>query len=348
MDSKITGDGWLLLFPPLFWAINSVVGRALAGQFPPLALSLCRWSLAFLFLLPFALPTVRRHWPLLREHWRGIVALAVLGVGLYNSLLYTALLTSTPVNVLLIGATAPSFVLVAQAWLDRAAPNGRAIMAAALSIVGVGVVASRGELAHLQRLTVARGDVVMMAATLVWVTYTLILRRARPPVPTLALLQAQIGIGLIVLLPSFLVEWLVFHPPMTVDVAVLAALLFVAIFPSILAYVCWDRGVRAAGAETAVILANLAPVIAAILAWIFLGRADWPVPPDRRGTDLHLDPARDQTSHGLSLLHKRAAFCGKLRRSAISCYHCHTSCGRSARGVTLERWAWPAIGWKRS
>lgn len=276
MKDHFPRDGWLLLFPPLFWAINSVIGRALAGHFPPMALSFGRWSLAFLFLLPFAVMALRRHANTLRRHWRATLALAILGVGLYNSLLYTALVTSTPVNVLLIGATAPSFVLVAQALIDRQAPTGRAILATLLSIGGVLAVGSKGQLGHLLHLDFAKGDLVMILATLVWVAYTLMLRMARPPVPIMPLLLAQIGIGAAFLLPCFLVEWLVFQPVMMVDRTVLLSLLYVAIFPSILAYVCWDRGIAAAGVQVAVILANLTPVIAAILAWVFLGEAIGP------------------------------------------------------------------------
>lgn len=276
MNDSFPREGWLLLCPPVFWAINTVIGRALAGHFPPLALTFGRWSLAFLFLLPFACMAVRRHRAILWRHWRATLVLAILGVGLYNSLLYTALVTSTPVNVLLIGATAPSFVLLVQALTRRQLPGWRALMATLLSIGGVVVVGSKGDPAHLLDLRFARGDIVMMLATMVWVAYTLVLKQARPPVPTAALLLAQMGIGAMLLLPAFLVEWLVFQPAMSLDGMTWASLLYVAIFPSILAYVCWDRGVAAAGATVAVVLANLAPVVAAFLAWTFL---DEPIGP---------------------------------------------------------------------
>ncbi|WP_027133513.1 DMT family transporter [Geminicoccus roseus] len=271
MNRSFPRDGWLLLFPPLFWAINTVVGRALAGHFPPLALTFGRWTLAFLILLPFAARALRRHQDVLLQHWKATLALAVLGVGLYNSLLYTALVTSPPVNVLLIGATAPSFVLVVQAVIDRRFPGGMAVLATLLSIGGVVAVGSQGDPSRLLHLQFAQGDLVMMLATMVWVAYTLVLRRARPPVPMTPLLLAQIGIGVLLLLPAFLAEWLLFQPVMVLDPPVLASLVYVGIFPSIVAYLCWDRGVAAAGATVAVVLANLAPVIAAVLAWIFLG-----------------------------------------------------------------------------
>jgi drug/metabolite transporter (DMT)-like permease len=271
MTGPFPRDGWLLLFPPLFWAINTVVGRALAGHFPPVALSLGRWALAFLIFLPFAWRPFREHLPTLRRHWRATMVLAILGIGLYTSLLYLALISSTPVNVLLIGACAPSFVLLARSLLDRTLPSGQAVAAAVLSVAGVLVVSSGGQLGQLLQLRFSQGDLVMIAATLVWVAYTLVLRRARPPAPPAPLLLAQLGMGSLFLLPCALLEWLIFSPVMEFNGQVWASLVYVAIFPSILAYVCWDRGVAAAGPEIATVLANLAPVIAAVLAWAFLG-----------------------------------------------------------------------------
>ncbi|HEX2528203.1 MAG TPA: DMT family transporter [Geminicoccus sp.] len=273
MTSPFPRDGWLLLFPPLFWAINTVVGRALAGHFPPVALSLGRWALAFLIFLPFAWKPFRQHLPALRSYWRAILFLSLLGVGLYTSLLYLALITSSPVNVLLIGACAPSFVLLARAMIERTLPSRRALLAAALSVLGVLLVSSRGDLSQLFGLRFTQGDLVMIVATLVWVAYTLVLQSGRPPVPVAPLVLTQFGAGALFLLPCALLEWLVFAPVMEFDGKVWLSLLYVAIFPSILAYLCWDRGVAAAGAEIATVLANLAPVIAAVLAWAVLGEA---------------------------------------------------------------------------
>ena len=97
----------LLIAPPLFWAGNAVVARALVGVFPPLALSFARWALALLIVLPFTLRELRDTWPSLRGRWAVVLAISALGVGCYNSLQYLALQTSTAVNATLIGASAP-------------------------------------------------------------------------------------------------------------------------------------------------------------------------------------------------------------------------------------------------
>lgn len=269
-------DGWLLLLPPLFWAMNAVVGRSLVGHFPPMALAFGRWALAFLILLPFAWRPFLEALPVLRRHLGHTVLLSVLGVTLYGGLLYLALLTSIPVNILLLGATAPAFIVLARALIERRRPSVRMVIAALLSIAGVIAVGTRGSIEQLWHLQFSQGDLIMLGATLVWVAYTLILQHARPPVPTAPLLLAQIGIGWLFMIPCFLVEQLIVQPTTILDRQSLLGLAYVAVFPSILAYVFWDRGVRAAGADVAMVLANVTPVFAAILSWLFLGEGVGP------------------------------------------------------------------------
>jgi drug/metabolite transporter (DMT)-like permease len=250
--------------------MNAVVGRALVGHFPPMALAFGRWALAFVILLPFAWRPFLQALPVLRRHLGSTILLSVLGVTLYGGLLYLALLTSTPVNILLIGATAPAFIVLLRSLIDRRRPSARMVSAALLSIGGVIAVGTQGSIQQLGHLRFSQGDLIMLGATLAWVTYTLILQHARPPVPTAPLLLAQIGIGWLFMIPCFLVEQLIVQPTTILDRQSLLSLAYVAVFPSILAYLAWDRGVRAAGADVAMVLANVTPVFAAALSWLFL------------------------------------------------------------------------------
>jgi drug/metabolite transporter (DMT)-like permease len=103
----------LLTLPPLFWAGNAVVARALVGEFPPVALSILRWMLAFALLLPFAWRGLVAARPVLRAEWKRVAILGVIGVGGYNTLQYLAVQTSTAVSVTLIGSSTPIFMLAA-------------------------------------------------------------------------------------------------------------------------------------------------------------------------------------------------------------------------------------------
>jgi len=260
----------LLVLPPLFWAGNAVVGRALVGHFPPLALSFWRWALAFAILAPFAARSIRANGAAIRSHWRALVLISFLGVACYNSLQYLALQTSGAVNATLIGASGPVVGLLIGAAFYQSRVTGRQWIGAALSAVGVLWVIARGDLANLLGLRFAMGDLIMLVATVLWSFYTWMLRRRRPPLPMTAFLTLQIGLGALMILPLYLVELAIVQRVPEATATNLAALAYVAVLPSIVAYYCWDRGVAQAGAVLPMYFVNLTPVFAAVLATFFL------------------------------------------------------------------------------
>ena len=143
-------------------------------------------------------------------------------------------------------------------------------LGAALSIAGVVWVIARGQLANVLNLQLATGDLIMLIATVLWSFYTWLLRRHRPPLPITAFLTVQIGLGAMMILPAYLLEFaLTGHPPEP-TASNGFALTYVILLPSIVAYYCWDRGVARAGAVLPMYFVNLTPVFAALLATYFL------------------------------------------------------------------------------
>jgi drug/metabolite transporter (DMT)-like permease len=262
----------LLMLPPLFWAGNAVVGRALVGLVPPLALSFLRWALAGVILTAFVWRGVREHWPALRARWRDILLMGVLGVGAYNTFQYLALQTSTPINVTLIAASSPVFALAVGALFFRERVRAGQWAGAAVSIAGVLWVLARGDAGRLASLAIAPGDLYMLVANLTWTYYTWLLRTRRPDMPLGPLLAAQIAVGALAVAPLAATEAalgarIVWTP------ATFAGLAYIAVLPSIVAYYCWDRGVAHAGAVIPVYFANLTPLFAALLSTVLLAEA---------------------------------------------------------------------------
>lgn len=271
MTSRLTpATTALLVLPPLFWAGNAVVGRALVGHFPPLALSFWRWALAFALLAPFAARSIIAHRRALQAHWRVLLAVSFLGVGCYNSLQYLALQTSSAVNATLIGASGPVAGLLVGAAFFQLPVGHRQWTGAALSIAGVLWVIARGAPSNLMHLHLAPGDVIMLLATVLWSVYTWLLRRHRPPLPMTAFLTVQIGLGALMILPAYLLEFAWTQKVPEATTTNLAALAYVVVLPSIVAYYCWDRGVLRAGAVLPMYFVNLTPVFAALLSTLFL------------------------------------------------------------------------------
>lgn len=268
----------LLLIPPLLWAGNAVIGRMIAGLIPPLTLNLFRWSLAFVLLLPLAYRVLRHSSPLW-GHWKRYAVLGLLGVGCYNSLLYLALQTSTPINVTLVGASTPVFMLLLGALFFKQPVRKRQMVGALLSIVGVLVVLCRGDWQALAQVRLVLGDVFVLIATACWSWYSWLLARTQAPAEARLnwanFLIAQMVFGLFWSAAFSGAEWSGWTGLDQVNIhwgwPLLAALVFVAVGPSLLAYRCWGLGVQRVGPNIAGFFVNLIPVFTATLSALVLG-----------------------------------------------------------------------------
>jgi drug/metabolite transporter (DMT)-like permease len=263
--TALTGRTALLLtLPPLFWAGNAVVGRLLAAQVSPISLNFMRWLLAGLVLLPLG-GWVLRPSSGMWAHWRRFALMGLLGVGCYNAFQYLALRTSSPLNVTLVAASMPLWMMLVGRLFFRAAVSPHQLAGAALSITGVLFVLSRGQWAQLAKLQLVPGDVFMLIAAACWAGYSWLLVQRREPEAIrsdwAAMLLAQIVFGLMWSGAASGVEWASGHGEWHWNAQVLAAL----------AYSCWGKGVQLAGPTLASFFSNLTPVFAAIAQALVLG-----------------------------------------------------------------------------
>ena len=275
----------LMTLPPLLWAGNAVVGRLLVGHVPPLMLNLMRWALAALILAPLGWRALR-DWRAIAQAWPYLLATGCLGVGAYNALQYLALTTSTPLNVTLIAASTPVWMLAVGALGFEQRPTRHQLVGAALSLAGVMLVVSRGTWATLAQVQWVAGDGYILLAALCWAIYTWLLARPpaalRPPSPATLQAWGWAGLLLVQMLFGLLAAGAAagVEAALTVSTTIdwrnawlLAALLFVALGPSILAYRCWGLGVALGGPTLAAFFANLTPLFAALLSALLLGEA---------------------------------------------------------------------------
>lgn len=268
------GTALLLLVPPLLWAGNAVVGRSVTGLISPITLNFMRWLVAFFILLPFAWQVLKPGsalWP----HWRRYALLAFLGVGSYNCFQYLALKTSTPLNVTLVAASAPIFMLGIGKLFFGQPITKRQIVGALLSVAGVLLVLSRGEWSVLAQLQLVPGDWYILLATLAWAWYSWLLTKPVDP-PSIrsdwaAFLMAQMVFGLLWSGMFAGAEWTLTDAHFNWGWPLAITLAYVAIGPAILSYRCWITGVQRVGPAMASFFANLTPLFAAVLSAAFLG-----------------------------------------------------------------------------
>ncbi len=278
----------LLVIPPLLWAGNAVVGRLVIASIPPLLLNALRWALALALLLPLgwrAFATPRRRTGL-RERWRHLALLGLVGVGAYNALQYLALRSSTPLNVTLIAAAAPVFMLALGALAYHEHPRRSQLAGALLSLAGVATVLSRGDVRALAGVRFVAGDLLMLLAVAAWAVYSWMLARppesmrgtARPRWDWAEFLCVQMAVGVLWAGAGAAVEAAVLPAGAAVRWSpwLLAALVYVAVGPSLVAYRLWGLGVAQAGPAVAAFFANLTPLFAALLSALMLG--EWPRP----------------------------------------------------------------------
>ncbi len=259
----------LLTITALFWAGNSIVGRAARDLVPPAALSFWRWTFALLLLLPLAWPHLKRDWPVLRANWPIVAPLGALAIGSFNLLLYTGLQSTTALNSMLIQSALPALVLVAGALVMGDRTSLRQVAGVLISLIGVLAIIARGDPAMLWGLQLNIGDAIIGGAVLLWALYSVLLRR-RPAVHPLSFLAASIVVGIVVIVPVYAHElWSgrLIVPAMGSALAIA----YVSIFPSFLAYLFFNRGVELIGSAATGQYMNVMPLMGAGLAMLFLG-----------------------------------------------------------------------------
>ncbi|HZR70162.1 MAG TPA: DMT family transporter [Burkholderiales bacterium] len=274
MNPKNTAPRWqpylLLALANLFWAGNWVVGRALRDAFGPVTLNFSRWAIAAVVLLPFALPQLAGKGALLRRNAGLLAALVITGVVLFQSLVYLGLRSTTAVNAVLLNCTLPLFMLVCSWVLERERATMGQVAGMLISFAGVAVILVRGELGDLLRLRFYPGDALILLAMPMWGIYSVLLKRWPRELwgTGFMLVLALAGMPPLLLGAAFEVAG---AAPIHATPAALAGVLYVGLFASVGAFICWNRGVVAVGANAAGFSLPLLPAFGTVLAIVFLG-----------------------------------------------------------------------------
>lgn len=263
-----------LTLATILWAGNAIAGRVLVGSISPISLSAVRWGLAALLLLPFGWKIFKPGSALWQNKGRFLV-LGLLGVGSYNVLLYLALQTSTAINVTLIGASMPIWMLFIGAVFYQVRPTLLQMVGAVVSLIGVTVVLTRGEPTSLLSMEVVMGDLLIMLATILWAFYSWMISRPGESTerhwPWAEFLMAQVLIGFMWTMLFEGAEIATGHAFIDLNYWTGSLIIFVAIGPSLIAYRCWGLGVNGAGPTVAAFFANLIPLFTALLSAAILG-----------------------------------------------------------------------------
>jgi drug/metabolite transporter (DMT)-like permease len=273
----------LLVLPPIFWAGNAIVGRLMVGVIPPMALNFGRWTIALVVLLPFCHRYLRRP-ELYLSSWPRYFVLGTFGICGYNAFMYLALETSSPINVTLVASSIPVFILLVGRVFYGVAVSFTALIGVTVSIIGVLIVISGGSLTSLMTLRLVPGDLLMVLAALSWAIYSWMLVKPGRLKDNeslkshwISFLAIQIAFGALSALCFAVIEWAYWQDTepyqIHLGLPLLMALLYVAIFPGIVAFRAWGLAVDRVGPSFAGIMVNLTPMLAAFLSLLVLGES---------------------------------------------------------------------------
>jgi drug/metabolite transporter (DMT)-like permease len=260
----------LLALAALFWASNWIIGRGLATAIPPVAMGFFRWLIAALILAPFAWPHLRHEWSIVRANRKVLLGLGMIGVGIHSSLSYLGLNYTTATNSVILNSFCPVMIIVLSWQFLDDRLSARQLVGVVVSFVGVLTILSQASFGRLLAFRLNVGDLLVIAAMAMWSLYTIGLRWRPAGLHLLTFLFVIACVGTTFVLPLYLAE-LAFGRHMAVTPTNVAALVSIALFPSVLAHIFWARGVQQVGANVAGLFVHLVPVFGVALSLVFLG-----------------------------------------------------------------------------
>ena len=259
----------LMTLAVLFWAGNFVLGRAFHSDIPPIALAFWRWAVASLLIIGPAFRHLRRDRAEIVRHWPAVLLLSGLGIAAFNTLAYTGLQYTQAINAFLIQSLMPVLIVALSFLVFRERIHALQALGICISLAGAAAIIAQGDLQVLLHLTFNRGDLFVATAILCYAGYSVMLRK-RPQVHPLSFIAATFWIGTIILCPLYLWEHLNVRT-MPLDWLSFTVVGYVAVFPSIVSYLCFNRGIELIGANRAGLFIHLMPVFGSLMAIVFLG-----------------------------------------------------------------------------
>jgi drug/metabolite transporter (DMT)-like permease len=259
----------LLCLATLCWAGNHIVGRYIAGAVPPGGLSVLRWIITCLVLLPFALPQIRRDWPALMARRWPMFWLALAGGGVFGTLQFIGLAHTTALNVAVFNSIVPVCILLANLAIFRDRAHWMQIGGIGVSLLGVLAIIAKGDGSRLSELNVSGGDILVIFNMLLFGVYSACLR-LKPDIHWLTFTMALAVISGVVNVP--LAVWEMTHGQvLQANTMTVLAVLYTGILSSAVAYAAWSVGVTAIGSSRSGVFLHLVPLYGAILSTLFLG-----------------------------------------------------------------------------
>ncbi len=263
----------LLSLTSLFWSLNFIIGKLLAGSIPPSTLSFLRWLPPFFFYLVYYRRALWAQRHFFRSHWKLILVLGASGYCLNSISVYAAVRYTTTINTSFINAFNPVLIALAGYLMYRYPVSRVQALGFLLSLVGVLCIVFKGELARILALQVNIGDLFMLGSIASWSVHTVVYKKKVTGVSGGVIFPLMMLGGLVLTLPPALQESIAQHWQWVdqLHTKQLLGILALNVFPSTLAYLFWNRALETIPANQVAIFQYLIPVYTTLISVVFLG-----------------------------------------------------------------------------
>ena len=258
----------LLILTTIFWSGNFIVGKAASAyQIPPFSLNFYRWLFAGLILLPFTFKEILNKKHHIINNLGLYVVLGITSITIFNSTVYYSLYHTQVINGILLISTIPVWIIFFSFLLKIEKTNIYQIFGVIFSLIGVMVIITKFDIKIFFNLQFNKGDISMVIAMLSWAIYSSLLKKKKYELSQLSLLQIIIFTGLIFLTPIYILE-LNYGYKIIIGTPFILTLIYVVIFPGLLAFIFWIKGISIIGANRAGVFLHLMPIFGSTLAII--------------------------------------------------------------------------------
>ena len=253
----------------VIWSGNFIIARDMAETLTPLSIAFCRWLTAAVLILPFSIKTLIKEKEIIKNHILYLSVTAVLGITIFNTLIYYAGHTTTALNLSLISITFPVFIIIISSFVFKEKITIQRLTGIVFVIIGVLILITKGDIKRLLNISFTAGDFWMLMAAVTFAVYSILVKRKPEMLSIISLQSTTFLIGLIFLLPFFIFDRMV-NPPILFDAKILTVILYTGILASLAAFILWNRSLMKIGASKAGMIYYTMPLFSGISAHIFL------------------------------------------------------------------------------
>ena len=258
----------LLILTTLFWSGNFIVGKSASiYEIPPFSLNFYRWLFAGLILLPFTIKEIFKKKNYIFNNIGFFIILGISSITIFNSAVYYSLYYMQVISGVLMISTIPVWIMFISSILGIEKTNKFQIVGVILSLIGVLFIITKSNLNLIKNLDFNKGDLIMASGMFAWALYSALLKKKSYEISQITLLEVVIIIGLLFLVPIYILEMNLGNP-LVLNKPFVLTLSYVVLFPGLASFFFWIKGISIIGANRAGVFLHLMPIFGSLMAII--------------------------------------------------------------------------------